>query len=224
MKKLMTMICVLALVLSLAACGNGGGEETTVTGMVVSLDGSVMTLVETDGTMDFSQMQRPEGMGNFDPESFEGTMPEGFEGEMPEGFEGMMGGFPGGFNCQMPEDFDPESLPEGFEGQIPEGFDGFQGGFPGGFDGEMPEGETRPQRGDSQRPQGMEGFTFEGETKEIDLANAHISVEVEGGKEGSSLESLTPGSFVTITINTKGQATYVLVSQNSGFNFRGWSK
>ena len=175
MKKLMTMICVLALVLSLAACG-GKGEETTVTGMVVSLDGTVVTLMETDGTMDFSQMQRPEGMGNFDPNS------------LPEGFEGMMGGFPGGFN------------------------------------GEMPEGETRPQQGDGQRPQGMEGFTFEGETREIDLANAHISVEIEGGKEGGSLESLTTGSFVTITINAKGQATYVLVSQNSGFNFRGWSK
>ena len=113
MKKLMTMICVLALVLSLAACGNGGGEETTVTGMVVSLDGTTLTLMETDGTMDFSQMP----MGNFDPESFEGTM--------PEGFEGMMGGFPGSWNGEMPEDFDPESLPEGFEGQIPEGFDGY---------------------------------------------------------------------------------------------------
>lgn len=211
MKKLMTMICVLALVLSLAACG-GKGEETTVTGMVVSLDGSVVTLMETDGAMDFSQMQMSGNMGNFDPNS------------LPEGFEGMMGGFPGGFNGQMPEDFDPESLPEGFEGQIPEGFEGFQGGFPGGFNGEMPEGETRPQRGDGQRPQGMEGFTFEGETREIDLANAHISVEIEGGKEGGSLESLTPGSFVTVTINAKGQATYVLVSQNSGFNFRGWSK
>ena len=212
MKKLMTMICVLALVLSLAACGNGGGEETSVTGMVVSLDGTKLTLMETDGTINLSQMQMPGNMGNFDPESFEGTMPEGFEGEIPEGFEGMMGGFPGGFNGQMPEDFDPESLPEGFEG------------FPGGFNGEMPEGETRPQRGDGQRPQGMVGFTFDGETRQIDIADAHISVEIEGGKEGGSLESLTPGSFVTITINAKGQATYVLVSANSGFNFRGWSK
>ena len=179
MKKLMTMICVLALVLSLAACG-GKGEETTVTGMVVSLDGTVVTLMETDGTMDFSQIQMPGNMGNFDPESFEGTMPEGFEGMM--------------------------------------------GGFPGGWGGEMPEGETRPQRGDGERPQGMDGFTFEGETRQIDIAAAHISVEIEGGKEGGSLESLTPGSFVTITINAKGQATYVLVSQNSGFNFHGWSK
>ena len=183
-KNWIAALCALALVLSMAGCS--GGEETTVTGMVVSLEGSVVTLMETDGTMDFSQMQRPEGMGNFDPESFEGTM--------PEGFQGMMGGFPGGFNGQMPEDFDPESLPEDFEG--------FQGGFPGGWGGEMPEGET----------------------KEIDLANAHISVEIEGGKEGGSLESLTPGSFVTVTINAKGQATYVLVSQNSGSNFRGWSK
>lgn len=208
MKKLMTTICVLAMVLSLAACGNGGGEETTVTGMVVSLDGTTLTLMETDGTMDFSQMQMPGNMGNFDPESF----------------EGMMGGFPGGWNGEMPEDFDPESLPEGFEGQIPEGFEGFQGGFPGSWGDEMPESETRPQRGDGERPQGMEGFTFEGETRQIDIADAHISVEIEGGKEGGSLESLTPGSFVTITINAKGQATYVLVSANSGFNFRGWSK
>lgn len=46
------------------------------------------------------------------------------------------------------------------------------------------------------------------------------TLEIEGGKASGSLEDLKPGSFVTITINGKGQATYVLISAQSGFGGR----
>ena len=124
MKNWIAFLAVLALMLSLTACG--GGEETTVSGMVVAVDGTVITLMEMDG-----------GFG------------------------------------------------------------------PGG---QPPEGE---------RP-GMEGFEGMGETTTLDIADAHISVEIDGGKESGSMENIVPGTMVTVTVSPKGQATYVLVNQGFG--------
>ena len=222
-RKIFAMFLVLALVLSLGACGQS--KETTVTGMVVSVNGTVITLMEMDEsvTSQFSEGQipsMPEGFEGFSG-SFNGTMPEGgsFPGwngssEMPSMPEG--GSFPGwnGSN-EMP------SMPEG-------------GSFPG-WNGssempQMPEGGSMPQFPSGDRGNMTPDFgniTIDGETQEIDLANAHISVEIDGGKEGGSMENITPGAFVTVTLDGKGKATYVLVSQTSGFgsfgNFGGFS-
>lgn len=194
-RKIIAMLLALVLAVSLAACG-GGGQETTLTGMVVSLDGTVVSLVEM-GEMNFTEGERPQmpgGMvGNF-PEDFDGTMPEGFEGNFPEGFDGTM--------------------PEDFEGKLPEGFGGgFPGGMPEGFDGTLPEGETIPQKGDG-------AFSGDMETKQLDISGAHISLEIDGGKASGTLEDIQPGSFVTVTLNSKGEATYVLISSQSGFGGR----
>ena len=202
-RKIIAMLLALVLAVSLAACG-GGGQETTLTGMVVSLDGTVVSLVEM-GEMNFTEGERPQmpgGMvGNF-PEDFDGTMPEGFEGNFPEGFDGT-----------MPEDFEGK-LPEDFEGKLPEGFGGgFPGGMPEGFDGTLPEGETIPQKGDG-------AFSGDMETKQLDISGAHISLEIDGGKASGTLEDIQPGSFVTVTLNSKGEATYVLISSQSGFGGR----
>ena len=177
MKKWMAIVLVLALAMSLAACGKG--EETTVTGMVVSVDGTVITLIEQGVTMngmDFSQMERPEGgegFGGFDPGSFGGQMPQ-WSGQMPEG-------------GQMPQ----------WNGEMPEG-----GQMPQ-WNGEMPEGGQMPSFG---------GFSSDMETKTVDIGNAHISVEIDGGKASGSISDIQPGTTVTITLNGKGEATYVLVS------------
>ena len=194
-RKIIAMLLAQVLAVSLAACG-GGGRETTLTGMVVSLDGTVVSLVEL-GEMNFTEGERPQmpgGMvGNF-PEDFDGTMPEGFEGNFPEGFDGTM--------------------PEDFEGKLPEGFGGgFPGGMPEGFDGTLPEGETIPQKGDG-------AFSGDMETKQLDISGAHISLEIDGGKASGTLEDIQPGSFVTVTLNSKGEATYVLISSQSGFGGR----
>ena len=59
-----------------------------------------------------------------------------------------------------------------------------------------------------------------GEAKRIDIANARISVEIEEGKASGSMEDIKPGTFVTITLNGKGEATAVLVAASSGFGGR----
>ena len=178
-RKIIAMLLALVLAVSLAACG-GGGRETTLTGMVVSLDGTVVSLVEM-GEMNFTEGERPQMPG-----SMVGNFPEGFDGTMPEDFEGK--------------------LPEGFGG-------GFPGGMPEGFDGTLPEGETIPQKGDG-------AFSGDMETKQLDISGAHISLEIDGGKASGTLEDIQPGSFVTVTLNSKGEATYVLISSQSGFGGR----
>ena len=209
-RKWIAVFLVFVMAASLAACG--GGEETTLTGMVVSVDGTVLSLMEMDGNMG-GDGERPEGgfgnFGNFNPEDFDGTMPTGegaFQwgsGEMPEMPEG----------ATMPEGMTiPESgeRPD-FSGQMPE-------------DMTLPEGMTMPENGEMPSFGGMggfENFEYEGETTQVDIGDAHISVEIDGGKASGSLSDITAGSMVTITKDGKGNVTNVLVSSRSSFGGRG---
>lgn len=187
MKKWMAIVLAVAMLGVLTACG--GKEETTITGIVLAVDGSVISLMEMEsGNMDIEAGERPE-------------MPEGMEGM--EGFQGF-----GDFN------------PEDFAGSVPDGEN-----FPQWGDGEMPEmpeGMTMPAEGQMPGFSGEFGgmpvlgnFASDAQTKSVDVANAHISVEIEGGKESGSMADIQPGTFVTITMSGKGEATYVLVSRQS---------
>ena len=184
------------LAITLAACG--AGEETTLTGMVVSVNGTVISLMEMDagnmGGEDFAQGERPEmpedmedfqGFGDWSPEDFEGTIPES-------------GNFPQWGDGEMPEDF---TMPE--DGSIPD----FGGGMPN-FGGNGGMGA------------GFENFASDAETKNVDIGDAHISVEIDGGKASGSMDDIKAGTFVTITMNGKGEVTNVLVSSQSFFGGR----
>lgn len=208
--RVLAILCVLALAVSLAACG--AGEETTLTGMVVSVDGTVLTVMEMDGDMggmDFAEgemPQMPEGM-----EGFSGF--GGFGGFNGEGFEGFNGEDFEGFEGTRPED---GSFPQWGEGQMPEG-----GSFPQWGEGDMPEDMTRPENGEMPDFEGG-SFNFgdmftEGETKEVDIGDAHISIEEDGIKASGTIDDITAGTFVTITLDRKGQVTNVLISAQSGF-------
>ena len=191
MKKWIAVMAAALMALGMTACG-AKNEETTVTGMVASLDGTVVSLMAFDGEMQGGfEGSRPSMPGGQMPEDF--TMPEGMEDfPMPDGEE-----------FTMPEGFDPENG----DRTPPEGFDpGNVGGMPDR--GEMPTGEGRENFG---------GFKQMGEVTTVDLANARISVEIDGGKASGSMDDLVPGAFVTITLNGKGEATYVLVSASTGF-------
>lgn len=190
MKKWMAMMIAFLMMFSLGACGEA--EETTVTGMVIAVDGTKISLMEMD-------------MNNLGSKDFE-------KGEMPEDFQGF-------------EDINPED----FKGSMPDGED-----FPKWEDGEMPdmpegmtppEGKERPEDGkmpeffgeNGGRMPGFGGFGEDVETKEMDIAKAHISVEIDGGKASGTMDDIQPGTFVTVTLNGKGEVTYVLVSSRSFF-------
>lgn len=89
----------------------------------------------------------------------------------------------------------------------PENMEGFQGFG----EGQLPWGE-------GEMPS-FDDFEYDGETTEIDIGSAHISVEDDGVKASGSLSDITVGSFVTVTKNAKGEVTNVLVT--SGFGGRG---
>ena len=215
--KLLLFLSTIMLLFTMNGCGKEE-KETTLMGMVMSVDGTKISLRERD-----SQMQPGErpNMENFDPENFN-----------PEDFEG------GNFNK---EDFNPENFnPEDFEGGEfdPENFnpEDFKGGEfnPENFnpedfkDGEFdPENLNRedfnPEDVDSTElvPSDKEKPKFEeGESKTIDIADAHISVEIEDGKATGSMDDIKTGSFLTITMNGKGEVTNVLVSSRRGFGGR----
>ena len=194
-RKCIAILMILALALFLGACG---GEETTLSGMVVSVDGTVISLVEMD-TANMADREMPEGgrpempegmegfagFGEFNPEEFGGTLPEGETfpqweaGDMPEMPEGMT---------------PPEGMPMPENGEMPD-FGGENGGMGPGFG----------------------NFGEDMETKAVDIGGAHISVEIDGGKASGSMEDIVPGVFVTVTLNGKGEATYVLISSLSRF-------
>lgn len=180
MKKILALSLAFALVFVLAACGEEAGEETTVSGMVVSVEGTVIQLMDT------SNMGSPGQGGNRgEGDSQRPTVPEGFDPE----------------NFQRPEG---ETRPEGERPTMPEG--------------EIP---TRPEG--ENRPQGASGgrFNMEGvETQSIDIANARIAREIDSGKESASLGDIQPGILVTVTLNSKGEATYVLIT-STGFGGTG---
>lgn len=192
-QKIAAILMVLVMLTSLAACNKG--EDTTLTGMVVSVDGTVISLVQMDGEM-----------GNMNPGS----------GEMPQ-MPGGMGGF-GGFGDFNPEDFG-DFNPEDFEGMFLGGGDFSQWGE--GEMPEMPEGMEIPE--DMTMPSFSGGdFDFDSivsdaETKEVDIGDAHISVEIDGGKASGSISDIQAGVFVTITMNAKGEVTNVLVSSRSSY-------
>ena len=192
-QKLVAILVAFVLTISLTACG--AGKETTLTGMVVSVDGTVITLMEMDADMmsgkGFEKGERPQmpedmeefqGFGDFNPEDFEGTFPEG-------------GNIPQWGNGEMPEDF---TMPE--DGSMPN------------FNRERPDFE-----GNGGKGPGFENFASNAETKELDIGDAHISVEIDGGKESGSMDNMKAGTLVTITLDGKGKVTYVLVSSQPGF-------
>ena len=175
--KRFTALLLLAAVL-LCGCGEKEPEETTLSGMVVSLEGTTLSLVAMDS----------------------GSLPSRGDGSerptMPEGETRPQGGF-GGERPTLPEG---ETMPEG----------GFRGQWAEGQRPTMPEGETRPDR-ENNRGQG----NFEDmETTQIDIADAHITLEKDEGNASGTLEDLTRGSFVTVTLKD-GKATRVVVTQNS---------
>lgn len=190
MKRVLCAVLVACMLsVLLCACDKEEKKQTTVTGMVVSLDGTVLTLREMD-------MAQGGGSGNFPFGN--GQMPGNMEGfEDFEGFEGFEGGFPGfGEGGQIPsmpegetmpnmEDFDPENMPDR---------------------GSFLEGMERPN---------MEDFAGEGETKTVDISDAHISVQRDGVKESGNISDVTVGSFVTVTLDNKEKASNVLVTPMS---------
>ena len=229
MKRYIALLLVLAVCTLFSACSGAAttvDETTTLTGIVVNIEGSTISIIEMDSAdADGGFGNRPsmpsdsDMREDFDPGKFDGERPERPDGE----------GAPQGGDGEAPERPDGEGMPQFNDGERPERPDGE----------EMPQGGGRPVSGsdmhgfggkrpdfDGERPvsgSDMHGFggmrpDFEGKTTDLDIGSAHITVEADGVKETGSLESIRRGSFVTVTINPKGEVTNVLVAEFGGQN------
>ena len=197
-KQILAFMLILVLTVSLVACGSG--EETTLSGMVLSVDGTVITLAEMNGE-------------NFGGKEF----PGGERPEPPEGADKPADGIPEAFNGTLPEGETFPSWGNGERPEMPEGMTPPEGMNP-------PEGMTIPENGerpafsgsDEKRP-GLEKFAENMQTTQIDIGDAHISVEENGIKATGSLSDLKAGVFVTISKDRKGNVTNVLITSTFRF-------
>lgn len=161
---LLTLLLVVSILLS--ACAKE--TESTVSGMVVKKEGTVIYLLEFN-SINISE-SRPTGD---DPEGSRPSRPDkDTDGSRPSRPEG---------------DFNPDDT-----------------------DGSRP---SRPDR---------EFNTDESQLTKLDIADAHISIEIDEGKEAGTIDDIKEGSRVTITL--KGdKPTNVLISSNSR-NGKGFGK
>ena len=86
MKKLMAILCCAALLFSLAGCSSNDAADfsnSTLTGQVVSVDGSIVTLQLGELTEEESQMEKPEGDNSGKPSGEPPAKPDGDSGGQP---------------------------------------------------------------------------------------------------------------------------------------------
>ena len=208
MKKLVSILCAGAMLLSLAACGaktNTAYAGQTITGKVTALEGTSVALALgelTENTAPGGDSQQPPEMPS---DGQTGDQPTGTPPEKPEGTsdDNQSG-------QQPPEKPDGDSNQQGGS-QPPEMPGGSQNGQDGGTPPDMPEG-------------GMDGgssFTESGETLTIDIADAAI---VKNGENVSAAE-LSVDDVVQVTFDDSGSAATVeIVSGGKSGGFGGSSQ
>ena len=208
MKKLVSILCAGAMLLSLAACGakaNTAYAGQTITGKVTALEGTSVALALgelTENTAPGGDSQQPPEMPG---DGQTGDQPTGTPPEKPEGTsdDNQSG-------QQPPEKPDGDSS-QSNDNQPPEMPGGSQNGQDGGTPPDMPEG-------------GMDGgssFTESGETLTIDIADAAI---VKNGENVSAAE-LSVDDVVQVTFDDSGSAATVeIVSGGKSGGFGGSSQ
>ena len=205
MKKLISILCALALVFSLAACGAKRNTEyagQTIAGQVTALDGTSVTLALGE----LSQSGGPSGQDGQQPPEMSGgdsteTQSTGTPPEKPAGSDDSSQ------SSQQPPEMpsgDSSTQPTGTPPEKPDGDDTQSGGTPP----EMPDGEQPGQGGP-----GGSSFTTSGETATVDISDATITKN----SETVSASDLSVGDVLQVTFDDTGKATAVtVVSATSG--------
>lgn len=236
MKKLISIVCALAMMLSMVGCGQSQSAEsadveaqagTSLTAMVTAIDGSIVSLqlgelAEMDMSMPEGDAQMPQmggdpqqsadNAGNAMPEMPSGGMGgnkmDGAQPEMPGGEQGEAPDMSGGFGGGRPDG----SIP-----QMPDGEQPAEGSAPqmSGQDGTMPEmpgggqGEAPDMSGDFGG--GMSLFTAGEETMTLDLSSAAISLEGMDGSTEGSISDIAVGDILVIQLGSKDAVSSVTV-------------
>ena len=193
MKKILSILCILALVFSLAACGSSTSADS-IYGKVTAIDGSIVTVQL--GEMS-EQGGAPSGQAPSD-----GQQP-------PEKPDGDTSGSDTSSNSQQPPEMPSGEAPSGQapsdNQQPPEKPDGDTSGSDTASNGQQP-----PEMPNGQAPSG--GFTASGETASYDLTDAVITKN----DSEAALSDIQEGDILQITLDKSGNATAVTIMSMAG--------
>lgn len=212
MKRFVSTLCALSLMLALTACG---GESSTKD---ASTENKAPAVTEAASNQEFApavqsgeDTQQPlvgqvtaiDG-ANITVQLGEYSMPDMGDWEMPEDGQ-MPEGMPDFGDGQTPPDMPEGTMPDGERPEKPE-------------DGEAPWGDgERPERpnGEGGGFGGSRGqrktFTAGTESVTYDLSNAEIMVQNGEGADYGTLEDITVDSLLEITLNDDGTVASVRV-------------
>lgn len=226
MKKIISAVLVLAMAVSMAACGDSSKADESgdyIYGEVQSISGNDVVIKvakenegkddsddasESDDTGSSSDSKRSKG--DFKPGNFDGSMPEGFD---PEQFKGKR---PGSDNSDNSDNSgsskrarpDMSNLPDGFDpsqfGSMPDGFD------PKNFDGSMPEGMSRPdgagRKSRSGKSSGKYTVTDEEQERRIPVGT---NVTTSSGVK-TSFDSIAKGDIIKCSVEKGDDGKYTV--------------
>ncbi len=196
MRKLLAMLCAMALAVSVSACGNDTKDYSnqTVMGKVVSVDGDSVTL-------QIALMDMPEGM-----EGSSGNMPQG---QMPNGENGISPVMPNGGSGTAPQ---AQTPPNNENGSMPE--------MPAG--GEMPDSALGGGNGEKPPQNGEMSDMFADNGEEITISLEEIAIKIESGGETTdgTKEDIKEDAMVAVEFGDKNTAKTITVKMQGGSGMR----
>lgn len=225
MKKIISAVLVLAMAVSMAACGDSSKADESgdyIYGEVQSISGNdvvIKVAKENEGkdnsddaseSDDTSSSDSKRSKGDFKPGNFDGSMPEGFD---PEQFKGKRPGSDNSDNSDnsgsskrarpdmsnLTDDFDPSKL-----GSMPDGFD------PKNFDGSMPEGMSRPDGASRKSRSGKSSgkYTVTDEEQELRIP-VGTNVTTSSGVK-TSFDSIAKGDIIKCSVEKGDDGKYTV--------------
>ena len=227
MKKIISAVLVLAMAVSMAACGDSSKADESgdlIYGEVQSISGNdvvIKVAKENEGKdnsddaseSDYtSSSDKKRSRGDFNPGDFSGSMPEGFDpknfdGSMPEGFdpEQFKGKRPGGSdNSDNSDNSGSSKRARPDMSNLPDDFD------PKNFDGSMPEGMSRPDGASRKSRSGKNSgkYTVTDEEQELRIP-VGTNVTTSSGVK-TSFDSIAKGDIIKCSVEKGDDGKYTV--------------
>ena len=214
MKKIISAVLVLAMVVSMAACGDSSKADESgdyIYGEVQSISGNdvvIKVAKENEGkdnsddaseSDDTSSSDKKRSRGDFNPGDFSGSMPEGFD---PEQFKGKRPG--GSDNSDNSDNSGSSKRARPDISNLPDDFD------PKNFDGSMPEGMSRPDGASRKSRSGKSSgkYTVTDEEQELRIP-VGTNVTTSSGVK-TSFDSIAKGDIIKCSVEKGGDGKYTV--------------
>lgn len=211
MKKIISAVLVLAMAVSMAACGDSSKADESgdyIYGEVQSISGNDVVIKvakenegkgsdDTSESDDTSSSDKKRSRGDFNPGDFSGSMPEGFD---PEQFKGKR---PGSDNSDNSDNSGSSKRARPDMSNLPDNFD------PSQF-GSMPEGMSRPDGASRKSRSGKSSgkYTVTDEEQELRIP-VGTNVTTSSGVK-TSFDSIAKGDIIKCSVEKGDDGKYTV--------------